>query len=207
MPEVRAWIALVSGRDDVLVGRKETRHMHRVIPTLAISVALVLGTVAAATAQDDPMPIDEHPIVGSWTIDVGDGDPSLEFAVFTPGGIMFDASVDELAVGSWSPSGDRSIDFTFLARAPQPMTGAFTVRGSVEVAEDDLSFAGTYSFESSADLAETTGMPAGELGPGEVTGQRISVEPMGEPVGPMPDFAAPPPDAGASPSIEASPAP
>ena len=34
-------------------------------------------------------------------------------------------------------------------------------------------------------MAQALGAPVGQLGPGEVTGQRIAVEPMGEPVGPL----------------------
>ena len=60
--------------------------------------------------------------------------------------------------------------------------GFFTIRASIEVAEDGQSFAGTYTFEPPAAFAEAMGAPAGQLGPGEVTGQRVAVEPMGEPV-------------------------
>ena len=50
-------------------------------------------------------------------------------------------------------------------------------------------------------MAEAFGDPVGQLGPGEVTGQRIAVEPMGEPVGPIPEGEAAP-----SAAPEASPA-
>ena len=52
-------------------------------------------------------------------------------------------------------------------------------------------------------MAEAMGAPVGQLGPGEVTGQRIAVEPMGEPVGPIPEEGGP--EEG-SPSPAASPA-
>ncbi len=80
--------------------------------------------------------------------------------------------------------------------------GYVTVRASIEVAEDGQSFAGTYTIELPAGMAEAMGAPVGQLGPGEVTGQRIAVEPMGEPVGPLLAEGGPE----QPPSPEASPA-
>jgi len=76
--------------------------------------------------------------------------------------------------------------------------GFFTVRTSIEVAEDGQSFTGTYTIEYPAAMAEAMGMPVGQAGPGDVTAQRVVVEPMGVPVGPIPEEAdtdqpAPPP--------------
>ena len=63
------------------------------------------------------------------------------------------------------------------------LVGYATARASTEVAEDGQSFAGTYTIEPPAAMAEGPwGIPVGQLGPGDVTGQRIVVEPMGEPV-------------------------
>lgn len=61
--------------------------------------------------------------------------------------------------------------------------------------------AGTYTLETPA-TAGAMGVPVGQLGPGELAGQRITVEPMGEPVGSLPAEAGP----GESASPEASPA-
>ncbi len=83
--------------------------------------------------------------------------------------------------------------------------GYATIRTSIEVAEDGQSFAGTYTIEPPAGMAEAMGLPAGQLGPGDVTGQRIAVEPMGEPVGPLPEEGGPEP-AASPPTPEASPA-
>ena len=73
------------------------------------------------------------------------------------------------------------------------------------VAEDGQSFAGTYTVELPAGMAEALGAPVGQLGPGDVTGQRIAVEPMGEPVGPLLEEGGPEP-AASPPTPEASPA-
>ena len=49
------------------------------------------------------------------------------------------------------------------------------------------------------------GLPVGQLGPGDVTGQRIAVEPMGEPVGPFPEEGDPEPAGSAAPDASVSP--
>ena len=73
------------------------------------------------------------------------------------------------------------------------------------MAEDGQSFAGTYTIEFPAAMAEAMGLPVGQqVGPGTVTGQRIAVEPMGEPV-PFPEEGGPEP-AESPPTPEASPA-
>ena len=59
------------------------------------------------------------------------------------------------------------------------------------MAEDAQSFAGAYTIEFPSAMAVAMGVPAGQLGPGQVTGQRITVEPPGEPVGPLPAEAGP----------------
>jgi hypothetical protein len=124
-----------------------------------------------------------------------------------PGGIITIANLEGTGYGSWVATGERSTDATFLIPQRDPECGCFlgyaTVRSSIEVADDGQSFAGTFTVEFPAGMAEAMGAPVGQLGPGEVTGQRIAVEPMGEPVGPLPAEAAPE-EASASP--EASPA-
>ncbi|CAN5604777.1 hypothetical protein BH23CHL8_BH23CHL8_21540 [soil metagenome] len=178
------------------------------IITFLAALALALAAMApGVAAQDDPMSTLDHPIVGSWIVDAGDDDPSLEFAVFGPGGTVLQASVDGVAVGAWTPTDERTVDLTFLGRAPGPVVGSFTIRGSLEVSEDGSSFTGTYTFEPSPEIAGNFGLEPGEMGPGDVTGERIAAEPMGEVIGPMPDFGqAPPEDQGASPPPGASPA-
>jgi hypothetical protein len=79
------------------------------------------------------------------------------------------------------PDGRRDLP---VSADPGPASSAS--RTSIEVAEDGQSFAGTYTVEPPAAMAEAMGAPVGQLGPGAVTGQRIAVEPMGEPVGPIP---------------------
>ena len=166
--------------------------MRRLTSTATVLVALLLATVAAApgvSAQDTA----EHPAVGAWIIDATPEDATdpLELLTIAPGGIITDADPDGTGYGSWAATGDRTADATFLFPFDDPECGCLvgygTIRTSIEVAEDGQSFAGTYTIEPPAAMAEAMGVPAGQLGPGDVTGQRIAVEPMGEPVGPIPE--------------------
>jgi hypothetical protein len=59
--------------------------------------------------------------------------------------------------------------------------GFNTLRGSVEISADGESFTATYTL----DLPMRAGGTSGQLGPVAASGVRVSVEPMGEPVGPF----------------------
>ena len=101
-------------------------------------------------------------------------------------------------------TGDGAFDLTFeepIRGNDGSLAGIATIRASGQVAADGQSFSGTWTFEPPAALAQLMGVPVGQLGPGDVTGERITPEPVGEPVGPVPDFSQM-----ASPSPEASPA-
>ena len=167
--------------------------MHPIRSTLAVlaTVALTLAALSpVATAQDEAV---EHPLVGAWVLDSTPDDPSdaVDLVVFNPGGTLVSLSAEGPAAGSWEPTGERTADVTFhgLAFAPDGgFGGLFTIRASGEVAEDGQTFTATYTLEPPAAMVEMLGMPEGQLGPGEVTAQRITVEPMGEPVGPVPEL-------------------
>ena len=184
--------------------------MRRLTSAAAVLVALLLATVAGApgvSAQDTS----EHPAVGAWIVDSTPEDTTdpLELVTIAPGGIVTDAFEEGTGYGSWAATGDRTADATIVVPFNDPgcgcVLGSATIRTSVEVAEDGQSFAGTYTFEPPAEMAEAMGIPAGQLGPGDVTGQRIAVEPMGEPVGPIPEEEAPGVESPAP--VESPPAP
>ena len=181
------------------------RSIVAVLTTLALAVAAISPIVVAQ--EDAAM----HPIVGSWVLDPTPEDPSdaVNLVTFNAEGTLVSAGFDGTAMGSWEPTGERTADVTFhgLSFAPDGgFGGLFTIRASGEVAEDGQTFTATYTVEPPAAMAQMMGAPEGQLGPGEVTAQRISVEPMGETVGPIPDFSQMQPGAGASPAPEASPA-
>jgi hypothetical protein len=166
------------------------RHIRSVITALAVLLITLAVSPLGVAAQDEQMATADHPIVGTWTVDVAPEPPQL--ITFTPGGTLVTVSGQGTGLGSWAATGERTMDLTFngLTIAPDGSSAGFvTIRASGEVSEDGQSFTGTYTFEPPAMMAEAMGIPAGQLGPGEVSGQRVAVEQMGEPVGPLPDFA------------------
>ena len=184
--------------------------MRRLASTTIILMALLLATLAAAPGVS-AQAADEHPVIGAW---IGNSTPEdttdpLELLTFAPGGIVVSITPgSESGYGSWVATGERSVDATILIPLIDPtagFVGYLTARTSIDVAEDGQSIAGTYTIELPAGIAEAMGGPVGQLGPGALTGQRIAVEPMGEPVGPLPAEGGPEPVA-SPPTPEASPA-
>ena len=142
---------------------------------MALAVGMFAVTVAApAAAQDEGMA--DHPFVGAWEVWSGDDTPSI--TVISNDGTLIDID-DPPGGGVWAPTGESTADV--LIRS-----GDVVVRAAVEVAEDGQSFSGSFTIEAPPAIAEAAGMPAGEVGPVEVSGARINVEPMGDPVAPMP---------------------
>jgi hypothetical protein len=186
--------------------------MHPIRSSVAVLATLALALAAISpivVAQEDAA---EHPLVGAWVVDATPDDPSdaVDLVVFDAGGTLVSLSAQGPAAGAWEPTGERTVDVTFhgLSFAPDGgFGGLFTIRASGEVAEDGQTFTATYTVEPPAAMAQMMGAPEGQLGPGEVTAQRIGVEPMGETVGPIPDFSQLQPPAGEMPpEPEASPA-
>jgi len=176
--------------------------------TTASSI-LIIGLLAAAVAapatlaQDQAM--SDQPIVGAWVIHPIQSDPTqVSLMVFGPGGTIVTTDQDGApGLGTWTASGDQTFDVTFdqLTSGPDGgYIGITKIRASGEVAADGQTFTGTWTLEVPEAMAGMMGVPAGELGPGEVTGERIMAEPMGEPVGPLPDFSQAPPSPEASPA-------
>ena len=164
--------------------------MRRLTTSTIVLVAMLLATVAAAPGVSAQATA-EHPAVGAWIIDgtPEDATDPLELVLIGPGGIIINAGPEGTGYGSWAATGDGTADAIFLFPLSDPEVGFVgygTARTSIEVAEDGQTFAGTYTVEPPAGMAAAMGLPVGQLGPGEVTGQRIAVEPMGEPVGPIP---------------------
>ena len=165
--------------------------MRRLASTTIVLMALLLATLAAAPGVS-AQATDEHPAVGVWLTDGSPEDTTdpLDLLTVAPGGSATIALPDGTAYGPWAATGERSVDATFLIPQSDPeagLVGYATIRTSIEVAEDGQSFAGTYTIEFPAGMAEAMGLPVGQqVGPGTVTGQRIAVEPMGESV-PFPE--------------------
>jgi len=178
--------------------------MRRQVPIMAVlaTVALAMAAMAPGALAQDESAAEAHPLVGAWMVN---SDPE-DLIVFETGGAIINLSPGAAAIGTWEPTGEGTADFALHFISATPGEGTWTIRGSLEVAADGTSLNGTYTFEPSPEIAANFGMEPGELGPGEVTAQRIVAEPMGEPIGPLPDFDAPPPgDQDMSPAPEGSP--
>jgi pimeloyl-ACP methyl ester carboxylesterase len=124
--------------------------------------------------------------------------------------VVIDSSPNSVGAGTWSAGDDGSVEVTFLSPAVDPegaFLGFLTIRASLEVSDDGDGFSGTYTLEFPSAVAAELRIQEGELGPSDVTAERIALEPMGEPVGPAPQFGPPSPDAEASPHADASPDP
>ena len=167
--------------------------MRRFISLVLVLTGLLLVTTMAApgvVAQDESTSMAGHPMVGTWLIEPTTAEPpELFFA--SADGIAASTSAEGTGFGSWTATGDRTADATVWFPMVDPQAGFLgmaTMRASVEVAEDGQSFAGTYTAEIPAAMAEAMGVPVGELGPGDVSGVRVVVEPMGQPVAPMPEM-------------------
>jgi hypothetical protein len=162
--------------------------MRRIIALTTTVVLMLVAFAPAALAQ-----YDEHPIVGPWIIDTTTDDPTDQLSLdsFSPTGVFIGHGGAGPDVGSWEPTGERSLGMTVLLPLADPeagFLGNITVRSSLEVSEDGRWVAGTYTvqFPTGPDGEPLGPFPAGEFGPADLTGERITVQPMGETVGPWP---------------------
>ena len=99
----------------------------------ALGAALGLGGLHRATAQDaTPVPMADHPLVGTWIVDRNPADPTEmpTTNVLTADGGLTDPSVG--AAGIWAATGERTADFTLIAIFAE-LESYFTVRGTLEV--------------------------------------------------------------------------
>lgn len=127
-----------------------------------------------------------HPIVGSWVAE--NSENTYWLISFSADGTVRGASQNGPSMGAWIAAGDRTADTTLrVAMELEAGTaGLGTIRGSVEVSADGQSFTATYTLELPEGADSGGQVPQGELGPVAITGVRIAVEPMGDPVGPVP---------------------
>ena len=164
---------------------------------IVLSVVMLCGAFGAsiAVAQEaTPAAGGDHPVVGSWVLDTEPENPTNAptLAVFSADGVYFQVEPagevgtgTQVGVGSWETTGGTTADMTFLIIGSDGFM--LTIRASLDAA-DGQSLTGTYTTE----FVDPDGVSTGEVGPGEVEGTRITVEPQGEPVGSFEDiFGAP----------------
>ena len=164
----------------------------RRIGIIVLSVVLLCGAFGAtiAMAQDaTPAAAEDHPIVGAWLLDTDIDDPTNPFSldVFTSDGVYFEVDPEGgTSVGVWEPSGANTANMTFWGL--DPSGGMLIVRAELEVGADGRTVTGTYTVE----FIEPDGTVSGEIGPGNVEGTKLAVEPQGDPIGSFEDvFGAP----------------
>ena len=71
-----------------------------------------------------------HPFVGTWIIgDPTGGEPTTN--IITPDGGLIDPTVG--AAGVWTPTGERTADYTLIAIVTEGGGSYYLVRGSITV--------------------------------------------------------------------------
>jgi plastocyanin len=131
-----------------------------------------------------------HPLVGAWLLDTDTADPSNPptLATFSSDGIYTQLEPESApGVGAWETTGAQTEDMNFHEIFPDEQGGGMTtIRAAIEVAADWQSVTATYTLE----FVDAGGTATGQYGPGQVSGTRIAVELMGEPVGTLKELFA-----------------
>jgi hypothetical protein len=170
---------------------------------LVLSAVVLLGVVLGArsrfaVAQEADGA--DHPATGSWLVEGDPGDAEYvprQMNLSADGSALFVSGQQTVALGAWAPAGDTAAIATFVGVTDGP---AYVVtRASIEVAPDGQSFTGTFTIEAVFDPAG--GGTSGEIGPGTLSGTRLTAEAPGTPAASFEEFF-PQPDA----TPEATPA-
>jgi hypothetical protein len=176
----------------------------RRIAAFGLLAAIVIGVAAAggrmAAAQDSGDV--NHPAVGSWRVhrEPENSTYPVELMILSADGAVLDfgAFSGATGVGRWEPTGPdaATVSFTVVSDGP----AYIVIRASVAFAPDGKSFTGRYTDEMVFDPEQ--GGTSGQIGPGVVTGTRMTAEAPGTPVASFAEFF---PNPMATP--EATPAP
>ena len=97
-------------------------------------------------------------------------DPPQLIAFHADGTYQESSADGTTGIGSWEATGPTSINLTFIEMFPideEGSVGMQTIRAAGEVSEDGQSFTAEFTIEFTGE-----GAPAGEYGPGHVTGTR-----------------------------------
>ena len=129
----------------------------------------------------------DHPLVGTWIVDVNTQDmedPPALLTIGDDGTLRLTDCCNGPGAGVWAPSSTRTADATVMLPwyDDDGFVGYNTIRGDVVVSSDGDSLTATYTM----DIPARDGTTTGQLGPVTATGTRMTVEPIGEPVGPLP---------------------
>lgn len=136
----------------------------------------VMGTALAQDADGG-----EFPLVGTWQMTPDSTDPLGSFVLtsFGADGTVTNITTDgTTTLGAWTTTSETTADVTVLGTTNGP---AFVViRASLTVADDGQTLTGTYTSEYIFD--PVGGGTSQEIGPGSVTGTKVTVSAPGTPV-------------------------
>ena len=159
-----------------------------VLVTLVSLFAVALsGRSSSVTAQQaTPIAGNQPSFVGSWMLDTDTEDPSNspEIATFYADGAYLEVATDGVGTGRWesTANGSANLNIWFLQTDDHgDYAGTTIVRATVHLAADGQSFDADYTLE----LMMPDGSMSGQYGPAHAHGDRLSIEPMGAPVGPI----------------------
>ncbi len=153
---------------------------------VALFALIVLGGILplrpAGAQEATPTARTGHPLVGAWILDRDMTHPTnpQQLIVATADGLYLGVDYGgRTTVGVWEATGPRTAAVTLRGTAPDqgvPFVGLAIIRGTVEVAEDGLSFTAPYTLE----VVGPDGTQSGEYGVTTARGTRITVEDVAE---------------------------
>lgn len=157
---------------------------------LAVSAAIgLLVTFSAvmnqfgAVAQENAT---THPIVGAWllTVDVYDETDPPVLAVYHADHTYTNSTVGRAGgVGVWEPIDENSVATNVVFHSVDEDGNPVLTRIRTETTVDESGDA--YTSNYTREVITPDGTSSGQLGPGTVTAERLTVETRGEPAGPM----------------------
>ncbi len=168
------------------------RHHTFVVPVVisALVGMIAIGSGRSAVAQEGtPTVVSGHPVIGAWLADVDTNDPenAPSLFIFHDDGTYIQADVDgSSGIGVWEATGSNTAALTALFHGEEEsgeFAGTAMLRATIEVDESGDALTAEYT----VDFIDPEGTSSGEMGPGMASAQRITIEPMGEPVAPL-DF-------------------
>jgi hypothetical protein len=137
----------------------------------------------------------DHPLVGSWLLDVFPDVPTNAFEAFIlhADGTYVEANADgSVRIGAWEATGPTTANLTIVAYdmdANGASAGATKVRVAITLREDG----DTYDAQFTLERIAPDGSSAGQAGPGQSVATRMTVEPPGETTMTVEEFFGAPP--------------
>jgi hypothetical protein len=162
--------------------------MRKLGSIIVLVVALLITSGMGAAAQiRERIGAFGHPLVGTWVVDIDTTtteDPPGLLTINADGTLRLTSCCDAPGAGAWRPTTRRTADATLLLPFfdEEGFIGFSIARADVILSIDGLTFSATYTQE----IPDREGGTTGQLGPATATGSRLIVEPIGEPVAPLP---------------------